>query len=355
MNRLGLILLLSVAIAGCQSASTVEPTDKLKTNTNAEDIMQPVLSSKERETALYPTIEYSQIRIASGSQTLTAANKLADELGVEFVEWARDLNPYQYYQHRSKRINLNFADPQGAFLSLFDRSGLLPVYDQSINTVTVFPFSLDSQVNQPHIFTPQFDRSKKQREEIERDNSQNLAGKNRAIEYHYYKGFTVKQTVDAWAKHANFKSVVWYFNEPTYLSFLDNEIQKNDFTVGRSPLDVISKFLESEKKRQNRDLLITATLETQSNRLILHPFSSSEIVRSFEVRPTSTKHNLVNIAKFYGYDLDYRAKDYQIPTGYITILSQYTEKSIEEVIQQYPLKIEVVDSVRKIIVRGTKS
>ncbi len=353
MKQLGLILLLSGAIIGCQSTTPVEPENH--TESNEGNGSHFIMDKTEQERSPYPTIEYAQIRISAGSQTLTAANKLADELGVEFVEWSRELNPYQFYQHRSKRIKLDFADPQGAFLSLFDRSGLLPVYDQTINTVTIYPFSLDSQVNQPHIFTPQFDRSKKQREEIERANEQRLVRQKRAIEYHYYKGFTVKETVDAWAKHASFKSVVWYFNEPTYLSFLDNEIKKNDFTVGRSPLDVISKFVESEKVRQNRDLMITATLEAQTNRLILHPFSSKEIVRSFEVRPTSTKHNLMNIAKFYGYDLDYRAQDYQIPTGYITVLSQYTEKSIEEVIQQYPLELEVVESAKKIIVRGTKS
>lgn len=353
MKQLGLILLLGVAITGCQSTTPVELDNQ--TETNAENTSLLMSANIEQERASYPTIEYAQIRIAAGSQTLTAANKLADELGVEFVEWSRELNPYQFYQHRSKRIKLDFSDPQGAFLSLFDRSGLLPVYDQTINTVTIFPFSLDSQVNQPHIFTPQFDRSKRQREEIERANEQILVSQNRAIEYHYYKGFTVKETVDAWAKHASFKSVVWYFNEATYLTFLDDEIKKNDFTVGRSPLDVIGKFIESEKVRQNRDLLITATLEAQTNRLILHPFSPKEIVRTFDVRPTSTKHNLLNIAKFYGYELDYRAQDYQIPTGYITVLSQYTEKSIEEVIQQYPLELEVVDSAKKIIVRGTKS
>ncbi|MFC5079648.1 hypothetical protein VTH8203_00831 [Vibrio thalassae] len=349
MKNIAALFALGALLSGC----TTTPINTA-VNEDTHDVVPPMESESEQLKS-YPTVEFAQLRVTSGSQTLTAANKLADKLGIEFVEWTQELNPYVYYQLRSKRINLNFEDPQAAFLELFDRSGLLPIYDKRDNSVTVYPFSLNQRIQQPHVFTPKFDRSERQREDIELANAKESVTAHKALEYHFYKGYTVKDTIDAWANHANYSGVIWYFDDKATANFLNDTIQKNDFVIEQSPVKVITKFIKEEKERQSSSVSVTAVYEASTNKLILHPFSRGEIVRSFDIEPTTTRQNLSRIANFYGYTLDYQAPDYKIQTPYSTVLTQYTKASIQSVIQQYPLDIEVIDSSKRIIVRGNKA
>ncbi|MDF9399144.1 hypothetical protein [Vibrio sp. 1180_3] len=348
MKKLALLYLVGGILTGCATTTSTDSKNEEVANTNTPLIGESIPME-------FPTVEFAQLRVLAGSQTLTAANKLADELGIEFVEWTQELNPYEYQQLRSKRINLNFSDPQSAFLELFDRSGLLPIYDEKNNAVTIYPFSLNERLQQPHIFTPKFDRSEAQRKEIEKANDLELVKKQGALEYHYYKDFSVKDTIDAWANHANFDGVVWYFKDTAHENFLLQKIPKTDFVVGGTPMSVITKFINEELIRQNSHVTVTAVHEVTTNKLILHPFSKNEVVRSFDVEATTTRLNLARIASFYGYTLEYKAKDYQIFTPYTTVLTQYAKSSMETVIQQYPLDIEVIDSTKRIIVRGRKA
>lgn len=300
----------------------------------------------------FPSIEFAKINVVAGTQTLTAANKLADELGVEFVEWTNELNPYEFYQLRSRRVRLNFEDPQAAFLELFDRSGLLPVYEKSQNTVTVYPYSMTQRLTTPHIFTPKFDRSERQQEQFKAEHEAELVKAKKLIEYNYYKDFTVQETVNAWAKHANYAGVVWFLDSATYGNFLSEKLKKSDFNVGPTPISVMNNFIDDEKVRQSRtNLPLSLVYEASTKKLIIHSMAQNEIVKSFDVKPTSLKENITEIGKFYGYTVTYDAPNYQIQTPYSTVLSRFIKRSVDAVAQQYPVVIEVIESSKNIIVK----
>ncbi|MFL7013590.1 hypothetical protein [Enterovibrio norvegicus] len=336
------LFLLCVLMSGCQSVNQHHAIS------NAVEI------DEKTPTALdYPQVSFAKMSVAAGSQTLTAANKLADELGVEFVEWAKELNPYEYYQLRSKRIELDFEEPQKPFLDLFDRSGLLPYYDNITNTVSIYPYSLNERVSAPYIFTPKFARSEKQKKAIIDAYEDDLAKRKKVLEYHYYKGFSVKETINAWAQHANYSGVVWFLNDSAHQKFTSAALQKDDSNIGVTSMDVMNTFLKSEINRQGfDDLPLTLVLDKSKNLLIVHPFARTEVVKAFEIQPSSIKYNLQKISDFYGYDLDYRASDFAVTTGYTTVLTSFVENSVNTVVQQYPLTVEVIDSTKEIIVRG---
>lgn len=337
MNKaLAHLLLPLTLLMGCQNAPKQEPQT---------EVINPIPQ--------YPTIAFTKMKVVSGSQTITAANRLADELGVEFVEWSKGLNPYEYYQLRSKRINLTYDDPQAAFLELFDRSGLLAHYEKNNNAVVIYPYSLDIRLNTPHIFTPKFERSEKQEKQIVEAYEDDLVGKRKAIEYHYYTGYTIKDTFDAWANYANYKGVIWYIQDNDQVDFLYSKLKKDDSVIGSSPFNVLTTFIKGEMDRSAESIpAISISLDQQRKLLIVHPYHESELVRAFDIEPSSVKYNMKRIADFYGYSLDYRAQDYEVLTGYTTVLSTYTEESINNFLQQYPLQIEIIDSTKKIIVRG---
>lgn len=303
----------------------------------------------------YPQVIYPRMSVPVGSQTLTAANRLADELGVEFVEWSQDLNPYEYHQLRSKRIKLNYSDPQASFLELFDRSGLLAHYNSELNAVTIHPFSMEERVNTPHIFTPKFERSERQSIEAISRYQSDLARRNQAIEYHYYSGFTVKETINAWAEAASLKGVVWFLNSDQQINFVDAALEKNDSTIAATPLSVMTAFINEEMTRQNRQISLSLVIDQERDLLIVHPYSINEPVKAFDIETGSIRHNLRNIADFYGYTLDYRAIDYAVSIPYTTVLTSYAEPSINTVISQYPIEIEVIDSTKRIIVRNKRN
>lgn len=299
----------------------------------------------------YPQIEYAKLSVVTGTQTLTAVNKLADHLGVEFVEWTKELNPYEYHQLRSKRIKLNYEDPQAAFLELFDRSGLLPVYDRKLNTVTIYPYSLSERVGAPYVFTPKFDRSKQQEETFRRERDAKLVKSKKLTEYHFYKEFTVQETVNAWAKHANYAGVVWYLPTSIYKDFLTSHLEKSDYCVGLTPLDTINTFINEEKVRQSQpELSLSFVYEATTNRLIVHSLNTNEVVKSFDINATSLKDNIERIAKFYNYEVSYQAPNYAVKTPYTTVLTRFVKNSIDTVIQQYPVDVQVIDASKQIIV-----
>ena len=364
------ITLLTTALLmfGCQSApdQKTQSVDNFPVieydqgnNINAENrqtlstvTMMNLLPENSRVLTEFPSIEYAKLDVLAGSQTLTAANKLADELGIEFVEWTKELNPYEFYQLRSRRIRLNFDDPQSAFLELFDRSGLLPVYDKSLNTVTVYPFSMAQRMSTPHIFTPKFDRSERQQEQFQKEYEQELVKQKKLLEYHYYKNFTPQQTINAWADHANFNGVIWFLDTDTYQDFLTEPLKKSDYNVGATILDVMNTFLTQEKERQAKESLpLTLVYEPSSKYLIVHPYAQNEVVRTMEIKPTSLKDNIERIGKFYGFHVSYEAPNYQIQTGYTTVLTRFIKNSIDVVAQQYPVTIEVIESSKNIIVK----
>ncbi len=339
MTRRILSIAVATLLTACQSTAPIQ-----------EEVSETSPVQEEQE---YPQVEFAKLNVVQGSQTLTAANKLADELGIEFVEWAKELNPYDYYQLRSKRITLDFDNPQSAYLELFDRSGLLPIYQASTNTVTIYPFSLNERVSAPHIFTPQFARSQAQQKQLQKQYETDLARNNKVLEYHYYQGFTVKDTIDAWAEHANLNGVIWFLDDPVYSRFLNAKLQKSDFNVGSTPMEVMTKFIEDEKRRQSQSgLNVSLVVEQSSNKLIVHPYSRKEIVKSFEIQPGSVRHNLSRIADFYDYTLKYRGANFEVPTGYTTVLTSFVRNSVQAVVNQYPISIEVVDSTKEIIARG---
>lgn len=293
----------------------------------------------------YPDVEYTTLMVPRGSQTITAANKLADELGIEFVEWDNRLNPYAYKQQRSENIRLNFDDPQSSFLQLFERSGLLPLYKSDINTITIYPFSAKELIDKPTIFTPMFTRSAIQRDRIQTERTKQIAAEEHWHQYYYYRGFTIKDTIDAWAKHAGYSSVVWYVNDPRTTQFLFNKVDKEDSCIGKQPIDVIRKFITDQKNiHLDNDIVLSAVVEPKTNRLLMIPYAENEAVQSFNVEATNVKSNLKRAAQTYGYTILYNATNYDVPIPYVTVLSRFVHTSISDLIQQYPLDIEVIDS-----------
>jgi hypothetical protein len=283
---------------------------------------------------------------------VTASNHLADALGVEFVEWTKELNPYDFHLVRNTTIKLTYDDPQKAFLALFDRSGLLPVYDEFHNTVTIYPYSMNQRINTPHIFTPKFTRSQIQKEEVQRQYKEDLAKNRKALEYNYYRGYSVRETLSAWTEHAGYNGAIYYFNTRPHKNFLASKLETNDSSIAASDIGVMTEFIRDELDRQNLSLPISITKDAPTNKLIFHPFSTKEKVTAYEVQTTTVKDNLRQMADHYGYRLIYKATDYRIDTGFTTVLTNYIKPSIEAFLTQYPLRVETVESSKELVIRG---
>lgn len=339
-----IIISLSILFAvGCASNNATQPTK--------EQLNTTVVSTVANNDTHYPPIEKEQLEVNSGTQTITVANALADRLGVEYIEWSPSLNPYSYKQARNQLITIDYRNPQRSFLELFANSGLLPLYDNVDRTITVYPYSLQNSddLNKPFVFTPMFDRSIEEKKQVLAMQKERLA--KQWLKYHYYKSFTIQETINAWAGQASIKSVVWYLQDQANVDFVTSKLPKDDYEIGQTPLDVINKFLKSELKRQNQSIRITATLEKGTNRLVIHPYLASENIMTFEMSATDVKSNLQRLAKFYNYKLEYNASNYKVPTAYITVLTDFVQRSIEKTVQQYPLDIEVIESTKVIKVK----
>ncbi|MGR5347511.1 hypothetical protein [Vibrio mediterranei] len=344
MNTVKTGLLLSVlAISGCS----------IMTERSFHVVKEPVTPSEYvnlHADLQYPMVATDFMEIKSGSQMLLTANSLADKLGVEFVEWHYSLNPYEFSHLRNLLVDINYWDPQASFLALFSRTGLLPFYDAKQNTVFVHPHSMgESLVNQATVFTPLFEQAQ-QEVEIARQREKERLAKD-WHKYFYYEGYSIKSTVNAWAKHAGMSSVVWFVQDLHQKRFLDSKLTKNDFQVGLLPEDAIESLVQSELTRQKKPFLLSVTREHATNRLIIHPYLPTENVVSFDIEPTSVRANLSRMAEQYGYELEYLATDYRVPTPYVTVIGDYLEKAFKVVIDGYPLDLEVIESTKILKVR----
>lgn len=342
MKRI-ILSVLAVMLAGCTSSKQIQP--------NAAQLTPTVVNTKQLSANPYPVVEKEQLEVQSGTQTITVANALADRLGVEYIEWSPSLNPYSYKQTRNQLITLDYRNPQNSFLELFSNSGLLALYDNIDRTVTIHPYSLQDSdsINKPFVFTPMFDRSIEERKQVLAMQKERLS--KQWLKYHYYRGYTIQETVNAWAANASIKSVVWFLQSDAEVAFVQSTLPKDDYEIGKLPIDVIQKFLRSQLERQNSSLRITATLEKGTGRLVIHPLIKTESLKTFDMRSTSVKENMNRIAKIYDYKLDWKAVDYKVPTPYVTVLTSFVQRSISQAFQQYPYEIEVVDSTKIIKVR----
>lgn len=338
MKRVAALFTL-VLLSGC--TSTPEP---------------PIVIDPIEDTAVigYPEITYPKLSVLQDSQMVMASNNLADAVGVEFVEWSKDLNPYDYYAVRNMTIRLTYDDPQVAFLDLFDRSGLLPVYDKSTNTVNIVPFSLNERMTLPHIFTPKFKRSRLQKEAVQREYKEGLAKSKRATEYNYYKDFTVRETLSAWTEHSGYNGAIYFFKSRPHREFFSSQLVKNDSSIGRTDIDVMKSFIEKEMDRQSINIPVSITKDRATNKLIFHPFDSTEKVTAFEVQKTTVKDNLRRMADKFGYELVFKATDYRIESEFTTVLTNYVKPTVQAFIHQYPLDVEVVESSKELIIRGKR-
>ncbi|WP_199438328.1 hypothetical protein [Vibrio owensii] len=333
---------LSLLLTGC----VVSPPDVSK----GDEVKLPSEYVNLLEVLEYPAVASDFIKIRAGSQTLLTANTLADSLGVEFVEWNYALNPYDYTHKRNVLVDLHYKDPQRSFLKLFQGSGLLPYYDEKLNTVHIHPYSMGAKkVNQPTIFTPLFEQAQKHVEASIQSEKERLS--KGWFKYFGYEGYTVKSTVNAWAQHAGYSSVIWFIQKPFQQQFLNSELVKDDFYVGAQPFDAIESFIDSEIERQKKGFELSVNYEADTNRLIIHPYRDDEQIKSFEIEATSVESNLERLAEFYGYDLEYLATDYRVPTPYITVLGDYLSTSLSVVLDGYPLKVEMIESTKIIKVR----
>ncbi|ANO35337.1 hypothetical protein A6E01_19175 (plasmid) [Vibrio breoganii] len=300
---------------------------------------------------LYPQVEKEFFEVSSGALTVLAANMLADKLGVEFVEWHHSLNPYEFTQRRHQVFDLEYENPQAGFLALFDRSGLLPFYDSKTNTVFVHPYSMQlSNVNQSTVFTPLFDQARAGRKDVEDARKARLAAS--WLKYNYYEGYTLHQTISAWSKHAGYSSLVWYLPREKYADLLDYQFAESDYEVGRNSLHAIQNLIRTSLQETESDLLVSAHHEEDTNRLIIHPYHSTERLVTFEVEPTSVKSNLLRMADFYGYTLEYLATDYAVTVPYVTVLSRFMGESVGVVAEGYPVSIQTIESSKVIRVRN---
>lgn len=299
----------------------------------------------------YPDITYPKLSVLQDSQMVMASNNLADAIGVEFVEWSKDLNPYDHYAVRNMTIRLTYEDPQVAFLDLFDRSGLLPVFDKGTNTVNILPYSFNDRLNVPHIFTPKFKRSRQQKEAVYRTYQEDLAKQKKAVEYNYYKGYTVRETLSAWAEHSGYDGSIYFFKSRPHREFFNSLLVKNDSTIARNNIEVMKEFIADELDRQNVNIPISVTKDEATNKVIFHPFSKGEKVEAFEVHTTTVKDNLRRIADHFGYRLVYQATDYRIDTEFTTVLTNYIKPTVDA-LHQYPLSVDPVESSKELIIRG---
>ncbi len=299
----------------------------------------------------YPAITSDFMKVNRGSQLLLTANNLADKVGVDFVEWNYALNPYEFVHIKNKLVDIDYQDPQSSFIDLFEGSGLLPYYDSRRNTIQVHPYSMEPRkINQSTVFTPLFEQISMHVEGSKQSEKERLSKDWQ--KYSYYEGYSIKSTVNAWAKHAGFDSVVWFVQDPRHKSFLESKLKSNDFEVGATPRHAIANLIDSELERQHLPYVITVTHMVPQNRLVVHPYAATESIKTFEVTASSTKANLAKLANEYGYDLEYLANDYRVATPYITVIGDYLDKSIEVILDGYPLDVEVIESTNIIKVRN---
>ncbi|MGR5448586.1 hypothetical protein ACP3V3_02135 [Vibrio sp. PNB22_3_1] len=341
------LLAASLAVAGCVTlqGSDVE---------FGPDILVPVdyVNLLDDVTVTYPAVATDFLRIHSGSQVLLTANTLADKLGVEFVEWNYALNPYEFSHQRNLLVDLHYKDPQRSFIKLFRGTGLLPYYDSDLNTVHVYPYELGTRIaNVPTIFTPMFEHAQRRVVESMQSEREREAQLGDWFKYFSYDGYSIRETVNAWAHHAGMSSVVWFIRDPQRRSFIDADLVMDDFYVGATPLDAMKELVSSELIRRQRNFDLTLTFEPENNRLIVHPYRPEETIQSFEILPTSVRHNLIRLADYYGYELEYLATDYRVLTGYVSVVGDYLGTAIDAVSDGYPIHVEVVESTKQIKVR----
>jgi hypothetical protein len=295
------------------------------------------------------TTEFVQLQITKGANTITAANALANEFGVRFVEWDEHLNPYSYRQPRNQLVSLNTNDPQAAFLQLFDNTNLLAVYDDVKNTVTIRPFGMSNagQGQADFVFTPMFEYAELEKETSLLKNA--MVGK--VYEYHYYKGFNVRETVNAWAKKAGANGIIWRLQTPSEVEFTKARFEKDGIELSAEPIENIGKLVVKQQQNMGSYLGIKVMYEKESKLVIVHSMEDDSNIRSFDVQKTTLKSNLQRLAQSYGYSIEYSANDYYIKTPYITAVNDYIKRSVQHVAQQYPLSVEVIESTKIIQIR----
>ena len=359
----GLVILGILSISACSTSEKLELDSDKNNSTNSViessslkvDNALPNSEEKYNHTinkAEYPKISFEQLRITKGTNTLTAANYLADEFGINYVEWDSSLNPYSFSQPRNQLLDINRENPQLSFLQLFDKSGLLALYKAEENTVYIHPFSmsLSDQGSGSFVFSPMF------KEAIDEENLSHYKNKNitKVIKFNYYDGYSIRETISAWAKESNIASVIWLLQNDEHVDFVDEMVETDGSVIDVTPVNIMTKFIESKRKEDAPALTINLYHETATNRIVIHPFDSSQPLITFKVNRTTVKENLLSMAKLYGYDLQYDARDYIIKTPYITALTNYIPRSVNHLIQQYPLESEIIESTKIIKIKDTK-
>ncbi|MCY9872988.1 lipoprotein [Vibrio barjaei] len=300
----------------------------------------------------YPDVKKRVFAVKEGASLLSVSNVLAHKLGVDYVEWSAQVNPYRYQYKTDRLITLDHRNPQMSFLEAFEGIGLLPYYDEARQRVTVHPYSANQAlVNQPHVFTPRFEEIKGQVAAAEHSKKVREQKLNDWAKYDYYKGYTVKETVEAWAKHSGYNSVVWFLEGPQHYNFLHQILPSNNFHIGLDGEAIIQSFLESELERFGQSIMVNAFYEKETGRLVVHPFEADAEVETFDVHATSAKANLERLGPKIGYDVEFLAQDYVVGTPYITVVSDYHEQTVESIMSGFPLNFELVEASKVIRVR----
>jgi hypothetical protein len=354
MKKSLIAMLIVAGLSGCASGPKEYDVDTTSNSgLEAENAYSDLTLAVEADVETdRPTTEFVQLQITKGANTITAANALANELGVRFVEWDEHLNPYSYRQPRNQLVSLNVNDPQTAFLQLFDNTNLLAVYDDSENTVMIRPFGMTNagQGQADFVFTPMFEFAELEKETSLRKNA--MVGK--VYEYHYYKDYGVRETINAWAKKAGANGIIWRLQTPSEVEFSKARFEKDGIELSADPIENIGKLIVKQQQSTGSNLGIKALYEKQSRLLIIHSLEDDSNIRSFNVEQTSLKANLSRLARSYGYTVEYDAQDYRIKTPYITVVNDYIKRSVQHVAQQYPVNIEVIESTKIIQIRDTK-
>lgn len=321
MKRIILLATSTMLVAGCQA---------------------PLLTEINEET-LYT--------VKANSQVQFVASDIASKLGVAGVEWNDALQPWDYSTLRTRDINLSNQKIQDVYIDLFKDTGLLPYYDYLENRVLIQPYSVD--VKQTTKFEPSFRLASENANFLADKKEVNLLVSKDLTRFNLYKGYSLRQTINSWAKETKFNDVIWYLSEPAQINIVTKKINSDMQIVERDALSAIKSIL-STSNANNPSSKINIKVDDEHGILIFHDFSESEPLRAYNVAKGDTKSTLTNLASFYKLRLDYKAKNYEINTSYKTIITNNAEISASRIVAQYPLDIRHDESASRLLVTDQK-
>jgi len=331
-------MLMLTTLSGCVTTSNTESNinSKVITNVPTEDVNYH---------------ELKHYKVAKDTQVQLVASDLAIEMGVDGVEWNKQLHPWSYKTLRTRTIAVSQLDKQQAYISLFSDTGLLPRYDEQKNRIFVEPYK--TKLKLTYNFEPTINIAKIEANKIgEEEQLEKLAsGENK--EYYLYGNETLQDSLNGWAQEAGYQSIIWYIKDQKQKDIITKLNKANEIVIERSPAYAIQAVLEKVNNSKVAPS-INMRVDTETGSLVFHGLNENEPFKVFTVKASGTKEVMEDLASSYDATLHYNAANYLINEEYKTIINSRIQLTLNEIFHDYPLNIEYDETINTIKVTSNE-